>query len=133
MKHELNFGWLCPQCVAALRSRGERLTITEASSAETRAFKNGGKDLDDLVQGKAIARIKDPKARAAAVAAAKAGRPDAAKAFTGDRKEDQAAAAFEKKAQAMADAGVKDDKSSAPGIEAKDIDLDKEMEYILNT
>lgn len=113
-RHEKDFGYLCPQCEAELKSRGEELVfienenLEEASSAETRAFKNGGKDLDDLIQGKAIARIKDPKARAAAVAAAKAGRPDAVKAFTGDRKENQAATAYEKKAQAMADAGVKD-------------------------
>ena len=80
--------------------------LLEASSAEKRAVLNGGKDLDDLIQGKAIARIKDPKARAAAVAAAKAGRPDAVKDFTGDRKEDQAAANYEKKALAMQKAGL---------------------------
>ena len=83
-------------------------SLEEASSAETRAYKNGGKDLDDLIQGKAIARIKDPKARDAAVAAVKAGRPEVAKQFYGDRKEGQAEVAFQDKAKTMADAGTKD-------------------------
>lgn len=114
MRHEADFGWICSRCEAELKSHGGPLTfienenLEEASSAETKAFKNGGQDVKDYIQGKAIARIKDPKARAAAIAAAKAGRPDAVKAFTGNRKEDRAAAAYEKKAQAMADAGVKD-------------------------
>jgi len=82
--------------------------LTEASSAETRAYKNGGQDAQDYIQGKAIARIKDPAARDAAVAAAKAGRPDAVKDFTGDRKEDQAIDAFDKKMQSMANAGTKE-------------------------
>ena len=84
-------------------------SLEEASSAETRAFKNGGQDAKDYIQGKAIARIKDPAARDAAIAAAKAGRPDAVKDFTGDRKEDQAIANFDKKMQSMADAGVQEE------------------------
>ena len=87
----------------------ENESLEEASSAETRAFKNGGQDAQDYIQGKAIARIKDPAARDAAVAAAKAGRPDAVKDFTGDRKEDQAIANFDKKMQTMANAGVQEE------------------------
>lgn len=81
-------------------------SLTEASTAEKRAFKNGGEDAEDLIQGKAIARIKDPKDREAAIAAKKAGRDDVVKQFTGDRKDDQAAAAYEKKADKMEKAGV---------------------------
>lgn len=82
--------------------------MQEASSAEKKAFKQGGDAMGDLVQGKAIARIKDPKDKEAAIAAAKAGRPDVVKQFTGDRKEDQAYAAVDSKMQKMADAGVKE-------------------------
>ena len=82
--------------------------MQEASSAEKKAFKQGGDTMGDLVQGKAIARIKDPKDKEAAIAAAKAGRPDVVKQFTGDRKEDQAYAAVDNKMQKMADAGVKE-------------------------
>lgn len=100
----------------------EDVELNEASSAETKAFKNGGEDLDDLVQGRAIARIKDPKARDAAIAAAKAGRKDVVKQFTGDRKDQQALNAYEKKAQAMANAGVNED------LDAEDdIDLDNDI------
>lgn len=80
-------------------------SLEEASSSMKKAFKNGGEDVTDQVTGKAIARIKDPKARAAAVAAKKAGRDDVVKQFTGDRKEDQADAAYEKKATKMQKAG----------------------------
>lgn len=83
--------------------------LTEASTAEKRAFKNGGEDAEDLIQGKAIARIKDPKDREAAIAAKKAGRDDVVKQFTGDRKDDQASAAYEKKADKMEKAGVLDE------------------------
>ena len=83
--------------------------LNEASSAETRAYKNGGKDADDLIQGKAIARIKDPAARDAAVAAIKAGRPEVAKQFYGDRKEAQALDALNKKQATMAKAGTKEE------------------------
>ena len=83
--------------------------LAEASSAEKKAFKDGGKDLDDLIQGKAIARIKDPKSREAAIASKKAGRDDVVKSFTGDRKEDQAERSWEKKASKMQKAGLKED------------------------
>lgn len=79
--------------------------LTEASSAEKKAFRDGGKALDDLITGKSIARIKDEKARDAAIAAVKAGREEVAKEFTGDRKENQAERDFEKKADKMAKAG----------------------------
>lgn len=82
--------------------------LTEASTAFKKAFKNGGDDLDDLIQGKAIARIKDPKSREAAVAAIKADREDVVKQFTGDRKEDQAERAYEKKAEKAAEAGLEE-------------------------
>lgn len=79
--------------------------LTEASSAEKKAFRDGGEALDDLITGKSIARIKDEKARDAAIAAVKAGREEVAKEFTGDRKENQAERDFEKKADKMAKAG----------------------------
>lgn len=82
-------------------------SLTEASTAEKRAFAGGGEAEDDLIQGRAIARIKNPKDREAAIAAKKAGRDDVVKQFTGDRKEDQAVNAFDKKAQKMQDAGVR--------------------------
>jgi len=83
--------------------------ILEASSAETKAFKQGGDALHDLIQGRAIGRIKDKAARDAAIAAVKAGRDDVVHSFTGDRHEEQAGAAYEKKAKAMLDAGVTDE------------------------
>lgn len=86
---------------------GEEEELKEASTAEKRAFAGGGADEDDLVQGRAIARIKDPKDREAAIAAKKANRDDVVKQFTGDRKEDQAVGAFNKKAQKMQAAGVR--------------------------
>jgi hypothetical protein len=33
-RYEENFGWLCPQCQAALKSRGEQLTFIENESLE---------------------------------------------------------------------------------------------------
>ena len=82
--------------------------LNEASSAEKRAYKDGGEDMDDLVTGKAIARIKDEKSRDAAVAAKKAGRDDVVKSFTGDRKEQQAEKSIEKKFEKMQKAGADD-------------------------
>ncbi len=79
--------------------------ITEASSAEKKAIRDDNADnYADLVIGRAIARIKDPAAREAAVAAMKAGRPDAAHNFTGDRKEQQADDALQKKFKKIVDA-----------------------------
>lgn len=79
--------------------------LAEASSAEKKAIRDDNADnYADLVIGRAIARIKDPAAREAAVAAMKAGRPDAAHNFTGDRKEQQADAALQKKLQKIVDA-----------------------------
>ena len=47
-----------------LDTTNEEEPIEEASSAEKRAYKNGGQDLKDLDFGKALARIKDPHERA---------------------------------------------------------------------
>ena len=84
-------------------------SLEEASSAEKKAFKHGGQDQVDLEQGKAIARIHDPKARDAAVAAVKAGRPEVAQAFIGDRKLSQAEQPLATKMQKMQDAGMTDE------------------------
>lgn len=81
-------------------------SLKEASSALKKAFTYGDEDTTDLIQGKAIARIKDPKAREAAIAAKKAGRDDVVKSFIGDRKEDQARINYEKKASKMQKAGM---------------------------
>lgn len=53
--------------------------------------------------------IKDPKARAAAVAALKAGRQDLLKAYIGDRHEASAIDLLDKKQTAMANAGMTDE------------------------
>lgn len=82
--------------------------LNEASRAEIRAYKYGGRYLADLITGKAIARIKDEKARDAAVAAKKARRDDVVKSFTGDRKEQQAERSIEKKFEKMQKAGADD-------------------------
>lgn len=83
--------------------------LQEASSAERKAYKIGGETFDDLAQGKAIARIKNPKAREAAVAAIKAGRKDVVKNFTGDRKLNQADNAIIDKFYKMQKAGLAED------------------------
>lgn len=83
--------------------------LVEASSAEKNAYKDGGQRFADYIQGKAIARIKDPEARDAAVALAKAGNSKVDR-FVGDRKVDQAERSFEKKADKMQKAGVKEAK-----------------------
>ena len=84
-------------------------SLKEASSAEKKAFKKGGQSFNDYIQGKAIARIKDPKVKKAAIAAKKADRDDVVKQFTGDRKENQAIDSFEKKENKMAKAGMLDE------------------------
>lgn len=95
--------------VKAFESELNSKQLTEASSAEKRAFKNGGEDYNDLINGTAIGMIKDPKARAAAVAALKAGRKDLLKAYLGDRHEDAAINLLDKKQTAMANAGMTDE------------------------
>lgn len=81
--------------------------LEEASSAEKKAYKNGGDAYADYIQGKSIARIKDKDMRDAAVALAKANASrDAVGRFTGERKEDQAVDAFNKKQMKMQAAGV---------------------------
>lgn len=95
----------------------EKYALTEASSAEKKAFKYGGKDYADYITGKAIARIKDKEMQKAAIALAKAdASKDALDRFTGDRKVDQAERDFEKKASKMELAGVTED------IKPEDVD-----------
>lgn len=61
--------------------------LNEASTAEKKSLKLGGKATDDLARGRGIASIKDKDERDAAVAALKAGRKDLVdKEFIGDRK-----------------------------------------------
>ena len=80
--------------------------LEEASSAEKRAFKDGGQAAADYLDGKAIARIKDKDMRDAAIALKKANASkDALNRFVGNRKETQAEFNFDKKQQAMANAG----------------------------
>lgn len=102
------------------------LDLSEASTAEKRAYKDGGEDMDDLVTGKAIARIKDEKSRDAAVAAKKAGRDDVVKSFTGDRKEQQAEKSIEKKFEKMQKAGADDVTESGKETEEKYVEVAKE-------
>lgn len=102
------------------------LDLSEASTAEKRAYKDGGEDMDDLVTGKAIARIKDEKSRDAAVAAKKAGRDDVVKSFTGDRKEQQAEKSIEKKFEKMQKAGADNVTESDKETEEKYVEVAKE-------
>ena len=80
--------------------------ITEASSAQKKSFKQGGEATKDLIFGKSVARVKNPRARQAAINARKAGREDIADMFIGDRKKSQADAANVKKSTQMAKAGL---------------------------
>ena len=89
----------------------ELVVLHEASSAEKKAFKQGGKAYGDYIDGKAIARIKDPDERARAIANKKLAnkdklgdRPSVDKEQ--ERKVNQAEVAFQKKQQKMADAGL---------------------------
>ncbi len=84
--------------------------LEEASSAEKKAYKDGGEAYADYIQGKAIARIKDKDMRDAAIALKKAeASKDALNRFVGDRKENQAIDAFERKQMKMQAAGVTED------------------------
>lgn len=87
-----------------------RESLKEASSAEKKAYKNGGEDYGDYVDGKAIARIKDPDERARAIAMKKLSK----KGKLGDRvpvekelnrKYNQAVDTFQKKQTRMSKAG----------------------------
>lgn len=115
--------------------------LKEASSAEKKAFKNGGKDFADYIDGKAIARVKDPDERARLIAVKKLDdkgklddRPNVEQEL--DRKERQAEKSFEKKAQKMADKGyaaeeclsesVKADLGSVEQLEQADEILNKD-------
>lgn len=90
----------------------ENESLQEASSSFKKAFKHGRKDVADYLTGKAISRIRDPKARDAAVAAKKAGRDDVVQAFTGDRKQAQAERAYEKKAISAYKSGLGGEKAN---------------------
>lgn len=90
----------------------ENKNLQEASSSFKKAFKHGRKDVADYLTGKAISRIRDPKARDAAVAAKKAGRDDVVQAFTGDRKQKQAERAYEKKAISAYKSGLGGEKAN---------------------
>lgn len=83
--------------------------LGEASSAEKKAFRQGGDKMNRLVTGRTISRIHNPEARKAAVAAHKAGRDDVVKALGGDRKEHGVERDIEHKFQSMANAGMTDE------------------------
>lgn len=105
--------------------------LEEASSAEKKAYKHGGEVVTDLIRGRAIARIKDPEARRIAASAAKIGRTDVVDQMTGERKQNQADVALQKKMDAMQKAGVKDDDSFLNDFEL-DESLLKEEETTVN-
>lgn len=89
--------------------------LDEASTAEKRAFRNGGEDMDDLVTGKALARVKDPEERAMLLHQKRmerqgrkmTDRPEVSSTLR--RKEDQALSDIEKKETKMAAAGLTED------------------------
>ena len=76
--------------------------LDEASSAEKRAYRNGGKDADDFIYGKAIGRVNDRLARDTLAGMYKDGGEDreAAKAVL-RKSADKAAADFEDKEAKM--------------------------------
>lgn len=89
-------------------------TAQEASSAMKKAYQKGDEAVGDLIDGKAIARIKNPDERAMLVAQKRleksgktmSDRPTVAQTL--DRKEKQAATNYEKKAAQMQKAGIKE-------------------------
>lgn len=103
-------------------------SLEEASTAEKRAFKNGGEDMDDLVTGKALARVKNPHERAMLLQQKRMERMGKrmtdrpAVSSTLRRKEDQAHASIDKKETKMAKAGLKADEELL--MEDADIRLD---------
>ena len=102
--------------------------LEEASSAEKKAFKNGGEDMDDLVTGRALARVKDPEERAMLLHQKRmekqgktmSDRPEVSDTLK--RKEDQVLADIEKKETKMAAAGMTDGDENLD--EAANIHLD---------
>lgn len=106
--------------------------LDEASSAEKRAFKNGGDDLKDLEFGKALARIKDPHERAMLLHQHKleqSGKLMSDRAEVNDtlaRKLSQAEVAAQDKFQAMHDAGyaAEESEEEKPLEEGVKISLD---------
>lgn len=114
MRKEIDFGWLCDTCEAAIKSRGESLTfvedLNEASTAEKRAYKNGGEDLDDLLIGKTVAAIDTPSVKKAVGNALRNGDPknvaELKKLLRNDPRAGAAVDSYIKKAGAMQRAGV---------------------------
>lgn len=114
MRKEVDFGWLCDRCEAAIKSRGEHLTfvedLNEASTAEKRAYKNGGEDLDDLLIGKTVAAIDTPSVKKAVGNALRNGDPknvaELKKLLRNDPRAGAAVDSYIKKAGAMQRAGV---------------------------
>lgn len=90
--------------------RVDSAKINEASSAEKRAYKNGGEDLDDLLIGKAVASLKNKSVRKAVGNALHDGDPEKVaelkKLLLNDPKFDDAEARYVKKAGAMERAGL---------------------------
>lgn len=107
-------------------------TIEEASSAEKKAYRNGGEDYQDYIDGKAIARVKDPDERAMLLHQKRmekkgkkmSDRPEVSNTL--DRKVQQATKAFDKKQASMAKAGVSEEQqlNEEPIDEAVNIRLD---------
>lgn len=106
--------------------------IEEASSAEKKAYRNGGEDYQDYIDGKAIARVKDPDERAMLLHQKRmekkgkkmSDRPEVSNTL--DRKVQQATKAFDKKQASMAKAGVSEEQqlNEEPIDEAVNIRLD---------
>lgn len=114
--------------VAIIPINPEEGELEEASSAEKKAFRHGGEDAEDLIQGRAIARVKDPHERAMLIHQRRmekngkkmSDRPEVKQTL--DRKVNQAAASYEKKAASMARAGMTDEEQ--PLDESAKISLD---------
>lgn len=108
--------------------------LDEASTAEKRSFRQGGKATDDLARGRAIASIKDKKVRDAAVAAVKAGREDVAdNEYIGDRKNLHIENDLDRKAMKMQKAGMREaiDEGDEHGpIKKRDIPNEAEIDDI---
>lgn len=106
------------QCLDALKGKDD---INEASTAFKRAVNNGGDDLQDYLDGKAITKVKDPNEKSRLIAMKKlekggklGDRPTIAQELK--RKEGQAEADYEKKAtKYVAKADVQEEKESNEG------------------
>ena len=154
MRYLHKCGWSVED-LNAIFVRGDALIegLEEGSSAFKKAFKNGGEDLDDYLDGQAIARVKDPDERERLIATKKL----EGKGKLGDRdsvedelarKENQAQIAYEKKAEQAAKAGLEEDLKVYTGTldgfipseqskdlwnEIKDANKVETLEYALET